>query len=136
MIYFTFILHFFSIFVVLYYLIFDFQQWIDFFQLSNDIIFYFPKNEPIKPEIILKYWLISIQIKKLLIDGFIICISYFNRFHSYILQKYFLYFNILECLICCIVFFNYTPMFMFGVVCLIWCFLWTNDLFQLNKKLL
>lgn len=127
MIYFSFIFHFLNVFIVIYYLMNDFSSWSYYLQVTNSILFQSTKFDAM---VVLRYWMLSIQIKKLFVEGFIIFMSFYNRFHSYILQKYFLYFNLLECIICTIVFSQVKDCYSFGLLCFGWIYIWSFDLYQ------
>lgn len=118
------IFHILGAFWVLYNLIFDIERWLETMNISR--VFFGYGEHQHKQLVILKIWMIAIQIRYILTD----CWAFFNAITNHLLLEFTIKMHMLEGIICCIVFFmhNSDDCFVFGIVCVLWTVMWTMAL--------
>ena len=122
--------HIFGVISVLYMLMFDNELWISSMYNSRFLIGLKEHNHD--PYVILKIWMIGIQIRYIIVD----CWVFYNSFKDGNLLKYTIKIHGLDGIICSSVFFihNSYDCFIFGVICLIWTLMWVIAYFLLAKN--
>lgn len=115
------IFHIFGAFWVLYNLVFDIERWLETMNISR--VFFGYGEHQHKQLVILKIWMIAIQIRYILTD----CWAFFNAITNRLLLEFTIKMHMLEGLICSVVFFihNSDDCFVFGIVCVLWTVMWT-----------
>jgi len=121
--------HILGVLSVLYMLIFDIELWLS--SMKNSRFYIGLKDHDHDPYIILKTWIIGIQVRYILTD----CWVFYNSIKDGNLLKYTIKVHGLDGIICAIIFFihNSNDCFIFGIVCLLWTLMWIIAYFLLEK---
>ena len=113
-------LHIFGALFVIYSLMFDYDNWLDYMLYSRRLV----GLEDHKHQVltVLNVWMIAVQIRYVITDSFI----FYNMFRSKLLLKYTIINHGIESILCSIVFLlhNSKDCFIFGVICMFWTSLW------------
>lgn len=122
--------HILGVLSVLYMLVFDIELWL--LSMRNSRFFIGLNDHNHDPYIILKIWIIGIQVRYILTD----CWVFYNSIKNGNLLKYTIITHGLDSLFCSIIFFihNSQDCFVFGIICLFWTFMWIFIIFKKNKK--
>lgn len=122
-------LHIFGAIFVLYSLIFNFENWINYMNYSRYLLgLNYHKHNP---NIILNIWMISIQVRYVITDSII----FYNSLRNHTLLEYTITIHGIESLICAIAFLLHRQdCFIFGLVCVLWTFLWLTSFLIIKIK--
>jgi hypothetical protein len=123
-------LHIFGAIFVLHSLIFDFDSWINYMNYSRYLLGL--NNHNHNPNIILNIWMIAIQIRYIITDSII----FYHSLRNHTLVEYTIKIHGIESMICAIAFLLHhrQDCFIFGLVCIIWSFLWIISYFLIKNK--
>ena len=129
---FSILTHIFGALFVLYYLIYDFEQWSDYMIYFRYLL---KLNEHKQHNIytVINIWMIAIQIRYVITDS----IAFYQSFRSNKLLLYTIKMHGIESIICSFVFLlhNSKDCFVCGVVCIFWSILWTISYYLIKEKI-
>ena len=123
--------HILGVLSVLYMLIFDIELWLS--SMKNSRFYIGLKDHDHDPYIILKTWIIGIQVRYILTD----CWVFYNSIKDVNLLKFTIKTHGLDGLICSVIFFSHSSSrdcVIFGIVCLLWTLMWVVAYFLLINK--
>jgi len=123
-------LHIIGAIFVLHSLMFDFDGWIKYMDYSRYLLGL--NNHKHNPNIILNIWMIAIQIRYVITDSII----FYNSLRNRKLLEYTIKIHGVESMICAIAFLLYhrQDCFIFGLVCIIWSFLWILAYYFISRS--